>query len=83
MHMKNLFISLGIAAMFAFVACGPSASEVEAKRIADSIKIADSIEVADSIAAAIEQAKADSIAMADSMRIQDSIANAKPAKKGK
>jgi hypothetical protein len=75
-HMKNLFISLAVAAMFSFVACGPSQADLEQKRIQDSIKMADSIRVADSIAAAAEQSKLDSIAKADSVAKADSIAKA-------
>lgn len=52
-------------AMFA-ISCGPNAEELEAKRIADSIKLADSIAkiefVTDSIAEADSITKADSIA---------------------
>jgi sensor histidine kinase regulating citrate/malate metabolism len=80
--MKNLFISLAVAALFSMVACGPSAKQLEEQRIADSIKVADSLAVVDSINQAIEQAKQDSIAKA----IADSIAAdsiAKAGKKGK
>jgi len=78
--MKNLFISLAVAAMFAVVSCGPSAAELEQKRVQDSI---DSAQVADSIAA-VEQAKLDSIAQADAAKaIADSIAADSIAKAGK
>ncbi|HEX2935134.1 MAG TPA: hypothetical protein VHO72_07255 [Bacteroidales bacterium] len=80
--MKNLFISLAVAALFSVVACGPSAAEQEAKRIADSTRVADSIAAVDSMNKAVEQAKQDSIAkaIADSLAA-DSIAKA--GKKGK
>jgi len=82
MHMKNLFISLAVVAMFAFVACGPSAAELEQKRIADSTAMADSIAQADSIAAVAAQASLDSVAkvIADSIAA-DSVAKATAKKK--
>ncbi len=66
--MKKLLLLSVIAGLF-ITACGPSAEQVEAQRIADSTKTADSIaaaaaeaqRVADSIAAA---AQADSAAKA-------------------
>jgi hypothetical protein len=75
--MKKLFVVSVVAALIA-AACGPSAAEKEAQRIADSTRIADSIaavqaqqqKIADSIAAA---AAADSAAKAQE-------ANAKGAK---
>jgi hypothetical protein len=82
--MKKLLGLLVIAGMFTFVACGPSAEEIEAKRIADSTHVADSL--------AKEQQKADSIAKAEAAAAaaaeaekakQDSIAKAEEAKKGK
>jgi hypothetical protein len=80
--MKNLFISLAVAALFSVVACGPSAKELEEKRIADSTRIADSIATVDSLNKVAEQVKQDSIAkvIADSLAA-DSIAKA--GKKGK
>ena len=74
--MKKLFVVSVVAALIA-AACGPSAAEKEAQRIADSTRIADSIaavqaqqqKIADSIAAA---AAADSAAKA-----QEAKANAK------
>lgn len=67
--MKKYFGILAIMAAMFVVSCGPSAKELNDKRIADSIRTADSIcmvqaetqRVADSIAAA---AKADSTAKA-------------------
>ncbi len=66
--MKKLLL-LSVIACLVITACGPSAEELEARRIADSTRIADSIakvqaeqqRVADSIAAA---AAADSAAKA-------------------
>jgi hypothetical protein len=49
--MKKLILSLAVAGMFAFVACGPSAEEVAEQARLDSLR-------ADSIA----KAQADSIA---------------------
>jgi len=81
--MKKLLGLLVIAGMFTFVACGPSADEIETKRIADSTHIADSL--------AKEARKADSIAKAEAAAAaaaeaeknkQDSIAKAE-AEKGK
>ena len=77
-QMKKLLLLLVIAGLV-ITACGPSAEELEAQRIADSTKMADSLakvqaeqqRVADSIAAA---AAADSAAKA---------AEAKAAKGGK
>ena len=82
--MKKLLGLLVIAGMFTFVACGPSADEIEAKRIADSTHVADSL--------AKEQQKADSIAKAEAAAAaaaeaekakQDSIVQAEKNKKGK
>jgi protein involved in sex pheromone biosynthesis len=68
--MKKLLLLSVIAAGLVITACGPSAEEVEAQRVADSTKMADSLaavhaeaqRVADSTAKA--QAEADSIAKA-------------------
>lgn len=69
--MKKLATLLVVGAIAFLYACGPSAKELEEKRIADSIRVADSIamvqaenqRIADSIAAAqAEQAHQDSIA---------------------
>lgn len=83
--MKKLLSLIAVAAMFAFVACGPSAEEKAAqeKAIQDSLAQVEAQRVQDSIAA--EQAKQDSIAAAEQQRIQDSIAAAEAAKpkKGK
>jgi hypothetical protein len=59
--MKKVFSILALAVVAtAFVACGPSKEEQEAKRIADSTRVADST----AKVAAAEAAKADSIAKA-------------------
>jgi hypothetical protein len=58
--MKKLLVLSFVAGMV-FTACGPSAQEKEAQRIADSIRIEDSIKAA----LASEQATADSIANAN------------------
>lgn len=76
--MKNLVLSL-IAVAFLAVSCGPSAKEVEEKRVADSIFVADSI----ALVQAAQKVVADSIATADSIKKADSIAAIKPVKKGK
>ena len=75
--MKKLSSLLLVAGTLAFVACGPSAEELEKKR-QDSIAKADSIAaveaevqaakekaIQDSIAAAAEKVQADSIAAAE------------------
>lgn len=68
--MKKLATLLVIGAVAFMYSCGPSAKELEEKRIADSIRVADSIamvqaenqRIADSIAKAqIEAAHKDSI----------------------
>ena len=77
-QMKKLLL-LSVIAGLIITACGPSAEEIEAQRIADSTRLADSLakvqaeqqKVADSIAAA---AAADSAKKAE---------EAKDAKKGK
>lgn len=81
--MKKVFFSLAIAAMFSFVACGPSAEELKKQHEADSIATAQ-VEQArlDSIAA-IEKVKADSIAAVVAKAKEDSIAAAEAGKKGK
>jgi hypothetical protein len=79
--MKKLFLSLAVAGMFAFVACGPSEAEKAEQARLDSLKQDSIAKVqADSLAAIVEQAKADSIAKALEQAKADSIAAA--AKKG-
>lgn len=82
--MKRFLGLLVIAGMFTFVACGPSADEIEAIRIQDSTRVADSLMQeqikADSIAKA--EAEAAAIVEAEKMK-QDSIAEAEKAKGGK
>ena len=85
--MKKLALILVIGAVTLISACGPSAKEKEAKRIADSTRVADSI----TLVRANEQRVADSIAkvqaaqkkVADSIAHQDSIKKhlIKPVKK--
>ncbi len=75
--MRKLASILVIAAVAFMYSCGPSAKEIEEKRIADSILVADSLamvqaeqqRIADSIAK-VQQEKiiADSIAHADSVK---------------
>jgi len=77
--MKKLFGILVIAAVtFLAVSCGPSAKEIEAKRIQDSTFVADSC-------AKVQAAQlvADSIAKADSIKKADSIAKLPVKKLGK
>jgi hypothetical protein len=86
--MKKLATVLIIGAVALMYSCGPSAKEIEEKRIADSIRVADSIamvqaeqqRIADSIAKVQEEKR-----IADSIAHQDSIAKKliKPVKKGK
>jgi hypothetical protein len=75
--MKKLVTLLVVGAVAFMYACGPSAKELEEKRIADSIRVADSLamvqaeqqRIADSIAKAQEEKKkADSIAHEDSIK---------------
>jgi hypothetical protein len=89
--MKKLATLLVIGAVAFMYSCGPSAKELEEKRIADSIRVADSLamvqaeqqRIADSIAKAQEAKRvADSIAHEDSVK-KGLIKKAKPAKKGK
>ena len=85
--MKKLALILVIGAVAFMTSCGPSAKEIEAKRIADSTKVADSMAKVQ----AAQQRIADSIAkvqaaqkrVADSIAHQDSITKhlIKPAKK--
>ena len=67
------------AAMILMYACGPSAKEKEAKRIADSTRVADSI----AMVQAKQQRIADSIAkvQAEQKRVADSIAHQDSVKK--
>jgi hypothetical protein len=81
--MKKLFLSLAVAGMFAFFACGPSAAEIAEQARIDSLRTdsiqKDSIQKAEAEAARV----ADSIAKA---AVADSIAKAeaaKPVKGGK
>jgi hypothetical protein len=89
--MKKLLTLVLAGGMLSFIACGPSAEEIERekKRVADSIARADSIKQAEE--AARQAAIQDSIAKAqaaekarqDSIRIADSIAAAKKEPKPK
>lgn len=74
--MKKFALSL-VAVAFLIASCGPSAKEIEEKRIADSIAMADSI----ALVQAEQQRIADSIAKVDSIAKADSIAKIKPVKK--
>lgn len=67
--MKNVLLGLVILA-FAVVSCGPSAKEIEEKRIVDSIQMADSI----TLVQTQQKLVADSIVKADSIKKVDSIA---------
>ena len=80
--MKKVFFSLAIAAMFSFVACGPSAEEVKKQNEADSIATAQVEQQRIDSIAAIEKVKTDSIAAVVAKAKEDSIATA-GAKKGK
>ncbi len=71
--MKKLFVVSVVAVLIA-AACGPSAAEKEAQRIADSARIADSIAAVD----AEKQRIADSTAAAQAA---DSVAKAQEANK--
>jgi hypothetical protein len=75
--MKKIVLSLVVLA-FMVVSCGPSAKELEEKRLADSIRIADSV----SLAQSLEKSIADSIAKVDSIKKADSISKL-PTKKVK
>lgn len=70
--MKKLFL-LSVVAGLVITACGPSAEEREAQRIADSTRQADSIAAVE----AAQKAQADSIAAAAAA---DSAAKAEEAK---
>ena len=74
--MKKLALILVMGAVALMTSCGPSAKEIEAKRIADSTRVADSM----ALVQAQQQRIADSIAkvqaekkVADSIAHQDSI----------
>ncbi|MCK9220424.1 MAG: hypothetical protein PHF97_09735 [Bacteroidales bacterium] len=76
--MKKLAV-LVIAAAALMVSCGPSAKELEEKRIADSIRVADSM----AMVQAEQQRIADSIANVQKEKmIADSIAHQDSIKKG-
>jgi hypothetical protein len=87
-QMKKLATLLIIGVVAFMYSCGPSAKELEEKRIADSIRVADSLamvqaeqqRIADSISKVQEEKR-----KADSIAHQDSIAKKliKPAKKMK
>ena len=87
--MKKLATLLVVGAVAFMYACGPSAKELEEKRIADSIRVADSL----AMVQAEQQRIADSIAkvqaaqkkVADSIAHQDSVKKhlIKPAKAAK
>ncbi|MDP4281443.1 MAG: hypothetical protein Q8867_04765 [Bacteroidota bacterium] len=77
--MKKLATLLVIGVVAFMYSCGPSAKELEEKRIADSIRVADSL----AMVQAEQQRVADSIAKAqDEKKIADSIAHQDSIKKG-
>jgi hypothetical protein len=77
--MKKLAALLVIGAVAFMYSCGPSAKELEEKRIADSIRVADSL----AMVQAEQQRIADSIAKAqEAKKIADSIAHEDSVKKG-
>lgn len=81
--MKRFASLMLVAGTLAFVACGPSAEEIEKKR-QDSIAKADSIAAVQAeIQAAKEKAIQDSIAAAQEKAKQDSIAKAEEEGKKK
>jgi hypothetical protein len=63
-QMKKVLSILAVAAMFTFVACGPSAEEAAKKAAEDSTRIADSTAKAMEEQAAAAAAAADSMAKA-------------------
>ena len=78
-QMKKLATLLVVGAVAFMYACGPSAKEIEEKRIADSIRVADSL----AMVQAEQQRIADSIAKAqEEKRKMDSIAHEDSVKKG-
>ncbi len=77
--MKKFATILVIGAVAFMYSCGPSAKELEEKRIADSIRVADSM----AMVQAEQQRIADSIAKAqEEKRIADSVAHQDSIKKG-
>jgi len=90
--MKKLALILIIGVVGFMTSCGPTAKEIETKRIADSTKVADSMakvqaeqqKIADSIAKvqAAQKKVADSIAHQDSLK-KGLIKKAKAPKKAK
>ena len=77
--MKKLATLLVVGAVALMYSCGPSAKEMEEKRIADSIRVADSL----AMVQAEQQRIADSIAKSqEEKKIKDSIAHEDSVKKG-
>ena len=91
-QMRKLALLLVIGAVAFVTSCGPSAKEIEEKRVADSTKVADSMaqvqaaqqKIADSIALvqAAQKKVADSVAHQDSLK-KGLIKKAKAPKKAK
>ncbi|HBX50238.1 MAG: hypothetical protein A2275_13405 [Bacteroidetes bacterium RIFOXYA12_FULL_35_11] len=82
--MKNLLLSAVFLTAIGFISCGPSAEEIENKRL-DSIAKADSIaQIEADLKAAKEKAIADSIAHAEELvKKQAEAKNKKGGKKDK
>jgi hypothetical protein len=76
--MKKLVLSLVVVLALMVASCGPTAKELNDKRIADSIKVADSI----AFVQVQQKLVADSIEKVDSIKKADSIAKL-PKVKGK
>jgi len=79
-QMRKLALLLVIGAVAFMTSCGPSAKEIEAKRVADSTKVADSM----ALVQAAQQKIADSIALvqAAQKKVADSVAHQDSLKKG-
>jgi hypothetical protein len=71
--MKKTILIMGLIAMLGVVSCGPSAKELEEKRISDSIHLADSCKKIDSINTAF-------IDSVNKAKIADSLKNIKVKK---
>ena len=79
-QMRKLALLLVIGAVAFVTSCGPSAKEIEEKRVADSTKVADSM----ALVQAAQQKIADSIALvqAAQKKVADSVAHQDSLKKG-
>ena len=78
--MKKVLLILGFGLMIFIISCGPSAKQIEEKRIADSIRVADSLAM---VSAEQQRINDSALKVIEEKCIADSIKNCCKTKKTK